>query len=99
MIAWAPKSPNSVTSTFFNTVHLLPKNPRFEHGAANLLLAPGAIYPRYTPVNQEISSVKKLIHSLLCCNTTMHTNCRLTNGTGNNPETVFSFTLWRLVKF
>jgi len=47
-------------------------------GAPNLLLllAPGAIYPRYAPINQEISSVKKLIHSLLCCKTTitMQTN-------------------------
>jgi len=41
--AGAPKSPNNVTSTFFNTVHLVPKELRFEHGVANLLLAPGAI--------------------------------------------------------
>jgi len=34
--AGAPKSPNSVTSTFFNTVHLLPKNLRFEHQGAEL---------------------------------------------------------------
>jgi len=27
----ARKSPNNVTSTFFNTVHLLPKDLRFEH--------------------------------------------------------------------
>jgi len=39
----APKSPNNVTDTFFSTVHLLPKDLRFEHGAPNLLLAPGAI--------------------------------------------------------
>jgi len=32
----------------------------------NLLLAPGAIYPRYVPVSQQISSVRKLIHSLSC---------------------------------
>jgi len=31
------KSPNNVASTFFNTVHLLPKDLRFE----NFLLAPG----------------------------------------------------------
>jgi len=28
----APKCPNNVTSTFFNTVDLLPKKLRFEHG-------------------------------------------------------------------
>ena len=32
----APKSPNSVTSTFFNTVHLLLKDLRFEHGGTKL---------------------------------------------------------------
>ena len=44
-----PKSPNNVTSTFFNRVHLLPKDIRFEHGAPDLLLAPGVIKPRYAP--------------------------------------------------
>jgi len=45
----ARKSPNNVTSTFFNSVHLLPKDLSFEHGGAtclnerNLLLAPGTI--------------------------------------------------------
>jgi len=38
-----PKSPKNVTCTFFNTVNLLQKEVRFEHGAPNLLLAPGAI--------------------------------------------------------
>jgi len=36
------KSPNNVTSTFFNAVHLLLKDLRFM-GASNLLLSPGAI--------------------------------------------------------
>ena len=35
-----PKSSNNVTSTSFSTVHLLPKDFRFEHGAPNLSLAP-----------------------------------------------------------
>ena len=38
-----PKNPNNVKSTYVNTVNLLPKNIRFEHGAPNLLLGPGAI--------------------------------------------------------
>jgi len=37
----APKSPNNVTSTVFNTVHLLPKDRRFEHGGAKLASCPG----------------------------------------------------------
>jgi len=51
------------------------------------------------PINLEISSVKKSIQSLLCCKTTMQTNCGLTNCTGNSPEAGFSFSLWRLVKY
>ena len=53
----APKSPNNVTSTFFNTVNLPSKELRFDHrgakprpwarrfdqGAPNLLFAPDAI--------------------------------------------------------
>jgi len=34
---------NSITSAFFNAVHLLPKDLRFQHGGPKLLLAPGAI--------------------------------------------------------
>jgi len=41
IIAGAPKSPNNVTSTFFNTVHLLPNDIRFEHGGAKLASCPG----------------------------------------------------------
>ena len=43
MTASAPKSPNNVTSTFFNTVRLLPKDLRFEHRGPNFLLAPDTI--------------------------------------------------------
>jgi len=39
----APKSPNKDTSTFFNTVHLFPKDLRFEHGWAELASCPDAI--------------------------------------------------------
>jgi len=49
----ALKSPNSVASTFFNAVHLLVKGLRFKHGTPNLLLAPGAIYPRYAPASLQ----------------------------------------------
>ena len=36
----APKSPNNVTSTFFSTVHLLPKDLGLEHGGAKLASCP-----------------------------------------------------------
>jgi len=32
IIMGVPKNPNNVTSTFFNTVHLLPKDLRCKHG-------------------------------------------------------------------
>jgi len=41
MIAGALKSPNSATSSFFNTVHLFPKDLKFEHGGAKLVSCPG----------------------------------------------------------
>jgi len=39
----APKSPNNVASTFFNTTHLLPRDLKFEYGVDKLFFAPGAI--------------------------------------------------------
>ena len=36
-----PKSPNNVARTFFNTVHLLPKDLSFENGGAKLASCPG----------------------------------------------------------
>jgi len=42
MTAGALKSPNNVASTFFNTVHLLPKDVSFEHGSAKLAFLPRA---------------------------------------------------------
>ena len=39
----APKSPNTIRSTFFNTVNLLPRKLRFDHGALNLVFAPSPI--------------------------------------------------------
>jgi len=35
------KSPNTVTSTLFNTVHLLTEDLSFEHGDAKLASCPG----------------------------------------------------------
>ena len=41
IIAGTPKNPNKVTRTFFNTVHLLPEDLRFEHRGAKLASCPG----------------------------------------------------------
>jgi len=37
----ALKTPNNVASNFFNTVHLVPKDLRFEHRRAKLVSCPG----------------------------------------------------------
>ena len=54
---WAMKSPKNVVSAFFNTVYLLPKDLSFEHGGPKLLLAPGAIQPRYAPIKTSKFSI------------------------------------------
>jgi len=54
MPAGSPKSPNNVTSTFFNTVHLLPKDLRFEHGGAKLAPCPGRCLTSLRPCAFEI---------------------------------------------
>jgi len=71
MIAVTAKDPNNVTRTFFNTVHWLSKDLRFENGGVKFASWHGHHLPRYPPINLEISSVKKPIHSLLCCTTAM----------------------------
>jgi len=43
----APKSPNNVTSTFFNTVNLLPKDLRFEHGDPGGHVTPVRLLSQY----------------------------------------------------
>jgi len=46
----APKSPNNVTSTFFSTVNLLPKDLRFDRGDAKLCFLPRAPSNLVTPL-------------------------------------------------
>jgi len=41
----APKSPNNVTNTFFNTAHLLPRDLRFELEGTRLVSCPGRHLP------------------------------------------------------
>jgi len=46
----APKSPNSVASTFFN---MLPKDLRFEHGRTKLVSCPGRYPTSLRPCGQR----------------------------------------------
>jgi len=41
IIPSAPKIPNNAANTFLNTMNLLPKDVRFEHGGAKLASCPG----------------------------------------------------------
>jgi len=45
----APKNSSIVTSTFFNAVHLLPKDLRFEHGGAKHASCPGRRLTSFRP--------------------------------------------------
>ena len=55
MTAGAPKSPNNVTSTFFNTVHLLPKDLKFEQGGAKRASCPGRCLTSLRPLYGRVS--------------------------------------------
>jgi len=63
----APKSPNNVTSAFFNTVHLLPKELRFEHGGRRrqTCFLPRAPFNLVTPLPAWCSNFGKLPNSLV----------------------------------
>jgi len=45
----APKRPNNVTSTLFNTDHLLLKDLRLQHGGAKFAFWPGRNVPSLCP--------------------------------------------------
>jgi len=47
----APKNHDNVTSTFFDTVHLLPEVLKFEHGSAKLAACPRR--RRYSPAEKN----------------------------------------------
>jgi len=55
----APKSPNNVTNTFFNTAHLLPRDLRFEHGGHPTCFLPRAPSSLVTPMCMTIIQVCK----------------------------------------
>jgi len=72
----APKSPNNVTSTFFNTAHFFQKTSGSKMGAPNLLLALGAIEPRYAPANTFAYFCGGIINLLWFeCNTNSENCC------------------------
>jgi len=50
------ESYNSVISTFFNTVHLLPKGLRFEHAGAKLVFCPSRHLTSLRPCTSRLSS-------------------------------------------
>ena len=50
MIVRAPKSPNTVTSTFYNTVHLVSQDLRFEHRGRQICFLPRAPPHLVTPL-------------------------------------------------
>jgi len=60
-----PKSPNNVAITFFNTVHLLPNDLRFEHGGAKLVSCPGlhltSVRPCHLHITVATSDVKHVL--------------------------------------
>jgi len=58
----APKSPNNVASTFYNTVTFPPKNLRFEHGGTKL-----ASCPRH-----HLASLRPFPTSVHICPTNQH---------------------------
>ena len=64
MTAGAPKSPNNVASTFFNPVHSLPKDLKFEHGGAKLDSCPGRHLTSVRPCVDSLGFEKKQTRSL-----------------------------------
>ena len=56
MAAGVPKSPNNVTSAFFNRVHFLPKDLSFEHDCAKLASCPGRHLTALRPCIQDTLS-------------------------------------------
>ena len=59
----APLSPNNVTCTFCSTVHLLPKDLRFEQEGAKLPFCPRRHVNRVTPLTWLL-----VISNIKCCN-------------------------------
>ena len=98
MIVGAPKSPNKHFLQYSRPTFSSERKTSGSHMGGQIASCPGRYLSSLRPYQSGDSFVKKLIHSLLCCKTTMQTNCGLTNCTGNGPETGFSFSFWRLVK-
>jgi len=59
----ALKMPKNVASTFFNKVHLLQKDLRFERGGAELVSCPGrnlnSVGRHLTPVGRHLTPVRR----------------------------------------
>ena len=63
----ALKSPKNVASTFFNTVHLLTKDFRFEHRGAKLLSCPGRHLTSVRPYIEAKEISAQIDYVLLIC--------------------------------
>jgi len=63
--AGVPKNPNNVTGTFFNTVHLLPEDLRFENGGAKLASCRGPHLNSLRPC-QPGDQFRQETHPLTC---------------------------------
>jgi len=97
-IAGAPKNHSIVTRTFFNAVHLLPEDLRFENWAAELASCSGRHLTSLSPCQSGVQFRQETHPFIFMLQTTMQTKCGLTNCTGNSPETAFSFSFLTLVK-
>jgi len=75
------KRPYNVTSTFFNTVHLLSKDLRFEHGALNLLIVPVPsnlvtdVRPWHGAQNKAQETIRKDFNFCAPCQSGAHVTC------------------------
>jgi len=54
---WGEKIPNNVISTFFKTLHLLPKDLRFEHGCGKLVSCPRCHLTSLRPCTMHIAII------------------------------------------
>ena len=76
----SPKSHNNVTSTFFKTVHLLPKDLRFEHGQGGrqTCFLPRAPSNLVTPLLDKLRNVRQGLCSNYYGETTFQNQIRWT---------------------
>ena len=65
MIAGTPKNPNIATRKFFNAIHLLPEDLRFENDGAELASCPGRYLTSFGQLPQTAPSLDPPLVSIL----------------------------------